>query len=360
MVLVTHEELAIPVKATAFNPWLTGPLFFIARRIREHPEIVNSFISPGSSVNSAIISLAQNDSLYTTLKVLFGIGFFFKFINGYLNQQALNFGDNGPSTKFVWDKEIAVVTGGSGGLGKLQVEGLAKAGLKQVIIMDIQEPTYKLPANVSFYKTDLTQGAEISRVGDLIRQDIGHPTIVVNNAGTGIGKSLLDSTERSIKLTFNVNAVAPFLVTKEFLPDMIKNNHGHIVTIASLASYISPAQMIDYSASKAAALSFSEGLSQELKHRYKARGIRNSVIHPNWIKTPLTTVFNNMDHAFGRQLEPERVANAIVKQILSGNSGQVMIPSELGVAALIRTLPNWMQERVRDDTNTMVVVNKNF
>lgn len=360
MVLITQEELTNPIRYTAFNPWLTGLLALGARKVSQDPSVITKLLGPSSAIGEALIAAASNTKVTRTLQVLCAVGFFFKYVNSYLNQRALNFGYNGESAKFVWPREIAVVTGGSGGLGKLQVEGLARAGLKKVIIMDVAEPAFDLPSNVVFYKTDLTQGDEITRVGDLIRKEIGHPTIVVNNAGLGCGKTILGSTERSIKLTFNVNAIAPFLVTKEFLPNMIENNHGHIVTIASMASFISPAQMVDYAASKAAALSFSEGLSQELKHRYKARGVRNTVVHPLWVKTPLTTVFKNMDSFFGRQLEPEEVSKAILDQILSGKGGQVMIPSSLTTAGLIRALPNWIQEIIRDDSKEMVIFNKDF
>lgn len=359
MVFITQNDIINPIRYTAFNPPVTGILAFVLKKIQDDPSIVTKYLGPDSGIAKFLLNVARGKTL-SILKVLFCVGFFFKYINPRLNERALNMGVYGPSTKFVWSKEIAVVTGGSGGLGTLMVKGLAAANLKKVIIMDIQAPAFDLPSNVVFYKTDLTSGDEITRIGNLIREEVGHPTIVINNAGTGIGKTIMSSTERSLKLTFNVNAVAPFLVTKEFLPNMIENNHGHFVTIASLASYITPAQMIDYCASKAAALSFSEGLSQELKHRYNAPGIRNTVVHPNWVKTPLTSAFKNMDHFYGRQLEPEDVSNAVLKQIFSGNSGQVFIPSTQYYIGIIRALPNWIQEHLRDRSSDMIVLNKDF
>lgn len=128
--------------------------------------------------------------------------------------------------------------------------------VSKVIVWDIQELTYTPPPNVVFYKVDLTSGSEIDAAAERVRSEIGHVTIVINNAGTGIGKTILGSTERTVKLTFNVNAVAPFLVTKAFLPHMIKTNHGHVLTIASLASFTTPAQMVDYCASKPQPWSF--------------------------------------------------------------------------------------------------------
>ena len=66
---------------------------------------------------------------------------------------------------------------------------------------------------------------------------MGEPTVLINNAGVARGKTILDSTERDVRFTFDVNALAHYWLAKEFLPDMIKKNHGMVVTVASLASW---------------------------------------------------------------------------------------------------------------------------
>jgi short-subunit dehydrogenase len=65
-------------------------------------------------------------------------------------------------------------------------------------------------------------------------------------------------------------------MVKEFLPAMVKQNHGHIVTLASMASYSVHAGNVDYACSKASALAFHEGLAQEIKSRYKAPKVRTT------------------------------------------------------------------------------------
>ncbi|VVT49153.1 uncharacterized protein SAPINGB_P002129 [Magnusiomyces paraingens] len=348
MSVLTVANAAAFVNKTAFNPIVTGILYLLRNYLLDHNKTSSSFLS----------NILTNEHTGSTLYwlALFGV---VKYFNSWLNYFALNNYTN-LTEQFIPSKETALVTGGASGIGALTVQGLARAGLKKVIVWDIQELTYTPPPNVVFYKVDLTSGSEIDAAAERVRSEIGHVTIVINNAGTGIGKTILGSTERTVKLTFNVNAVAPFLVTKAFLPHMIKTNHGHVLTIASLASFTTPAQMVDYCASKAAALVFSEGLSQELKHRYGAPGIRNSVVHPMWVKTPLTQVFNSLNHILANQLEPEDVANAVIKQVLLGKSAQICIPSSLGFSALIRALPNWIQERIRDEQQDMIVVNKDF
>jgi short-subunit dehydrogenase len=96
----------------------------------------------------------------------------------------------------------------------------------------------------------------------------------VNNAGIGNGDTIIAVKPERLHRLFNVNLVAPFLLVQQFLPEMIAANHGHIVNIASLASFSTQASNVDYAASKAGVLAFHEGIQQELKHTYKARAVR--------------------------------------------------------------------------------------
>lgn len=63
-------------------------------------------------------------------------------------------------------------------------------------------------------------------------------------------------------------------MAKEFVPDMVAKNHGHIITVASMASFISLGEMAAYGGSKASALAFHEVFRQELKHWHNAPKIR--------------------------------------------------------------------------------------
>jgi NAD(P)-dependent dehydrogenase (short-subunit alcohol dehydrogenase family) len=98
----------------------------------------------------------------------------------------------------------------------------------------------------------------------------------VNNAGIGSGATILEGSEAFIRKTFEVNTMSHFWMVREFLPAMIKVNHGHVVTIASMASFILHAGNTDYAGSKASALAFHEGLSVELRSRYKAPNVRTT------------------------------------------------------------------------------------
>jgi all-trans-retinol dehydrogenase (NAD+) len=68
---------------------------------------------------------------------------------------------------------------------------------------------------------------------DRVRAEVGHVDILVNNAGVVSGKMLLDLPDHSIETTYGVNVLALYWMTKAFLPEMVRRNHGHMVTIAS-------------------------------------------------------------------------------------------------------------------------------
>lgn len=123
---------------------------------------------------------------------------------------------------------------------------------------------------------DLTDAEQIKSVAAQIQSKHGHPTILINNAGTQSNKSILDISESQLRTTFDVNIIAHFHLVKEFLPTMVSNNHGHIVTVASLASFTTRAVNVEYACTKSAALAFHEGLGQELRHLYRAPGVRTT------------------------------------------------------------------------------------
>jgi NAD(P)-dependent dehydrogenase (short-subunit alcohol dehydrogenase family) len=85
--------------------------------------------------------------------------------------------------------------------------------------------------DIESYICDVSDPEDIARVAKEIREDVGEPTILINNAGIVNGKSILESSPEEIKRTMDVNFLGQVFTLKEFLPDMIKNNHGHIVRI---------------------------------------------------------------------------------------------------------------------------------
>jgi len=210
-------------------------------------------------------------------------------------------------------------------------------------------------SNVLYYQCDITSPKAVAAAAAQIRSSVGHPTVLINNAGAARGKNILDSSEGDVRLTFDVNALSHYWLVKEFLPNMINQKHGMVVTVASLAAYVTAPQMVDYAASKAAALSFHEGLAAELKTRYNAPKIRTVVITQGYTKTPLFVGYNNDSKFLMPTLEPDTVAEGIVKKVLTGTSGQVVLPGAANfLATMIRSWPFWMQIRLRNNCEKLM------
>ena len=89
-------------------------------------------------------------------------------------------------------------------------------------------------------------------------------TAVVNNAGLSRGRTVAEGSYSDNIITLKTNLLAPFLLTKEFLPSMIRRNHGHIFNVASMSAYIPPPGIADYAASKAGLIAFHEVYLQYL------------------------------------------------------------------------------------------------
>jgi all-trans-retinol dehydrogenase (NAD+) len=89
---------------------------------------------------------------------------------------------------------------------------------------------------------------------------LGSPTILINNAGIADAHTILNTKETYLQRLFSVNVFSNFYTVKSFLPSMISNGKGHIITIASTASFVTVAGITDYCASKAAVYAFHEGM----------------------------------------------------------------------------------------------------
>lgn len=102
----------------------------------------------------------------------------------------------------------------------------------------------------------------LGRVNPVLSFSLGRDLLTaaleVNNAGISRGFNIADGTYHDNALTLRINLLAAFIMTKECLPGMVANNHGHILNISSMSAFIPPAGLADYSASKAGLIAFHE------------------------------------------------------------------------------------------------------
>jgi len=324
---VTPDTIFRLLQNTVLNPVITLPLILLAR-----------YTAKGNALSD------QHTSVLKSLKVLAQLSVL-RTVSNWLDDAVAN---NWSNDTYVWSQEVVVVTGGSDGIGKIVVQLLAERGIK-VAVLDVQELTYEAPPSVRYFQCDLSSPSSIASAAASIRSTLGNPTVLVNNAGVARGKSILDTTEKDLNLTFKVNAFAHYYLAHEFLPHMIKNNHGMVITVASLAAHLVAPSMVDYAASKAAAMAFHEGLATELVNTYNAPKVRTALMCQGYTRTALFEGFG------GNALYPETVAEEIVKAILSGKSQHMMVPSTAwGIVPRIRSFPVWMQYGFRKRLNSLM------
>lgn len=246
------------IRRTALNPCVILPLYLYYAYVPRGQQVVWE--------NPKVLKYTRLFAILSTIRV----------INNWLERRTLN---NGVIDTYDWGKEVVVVTGGADGIGARIVQHLAHRRIKTVVL-DVQPLTYERPPTVSYYGCDLTNPSAIEDVCSQIRDVVGAPTVLINNAGVCRGKPILEMTDDDLKLTFDVNTYAHHRLGKQVLPDMIKRDHGMIVTVASSAAWATAPRMTEYAASKAAALAFHEGLATELVTEYNAPKVRTVVVCP--------------------------------------------------------------------------------
>ncbi|KAJ5556569.1 hypothetical protein N7494_000484 [Penicillium frequentans] len=207
------------------------PLASVAKKTILHPVI--------SLATLSALTFLDYDWPWPSLCKLACYGSFFGlaiWLNDYLTKWSRN--NWTVDTKYDWKCEIAVVSGGSGGIGASVVQRLAADGVR-VVVLDVIPLTYNIDEEiVTYYRCDLSDEAEIRAICARIQEEVGHPTILVNNAGLVRGQTIAEGSYHDNALTLKTNLLAPFFLTKEFLPNMIKHNHGHIFSVASMSAFV--------------------------------------------------------------------------------------------------------------------------
>ncbi len=133
-----------------------------------------------------------------------------------------------------------LITGAASGIGRLMAETFAREGahlvlwdINQAGLDAVEEACVAMPGTVATYTCDLTDREAIYATARQVLGEHGAVDILINNAGVVSGKPLLEIPDEHIERTFAVNTLALFWTTRAFMPAMIEQGRGHIVTIAS-------------------------------------------------------------------------------------------------------------------------------
>lgn len=211
-------------------------------------------------------------------------------------------------------KKLAVVTGGSQGIGKALLLQLAQAGFSLATCARNQKPLEALHQEISerypevsfFYQqADMSRQADVERFSEAIIQ-LGTPVhLLINNAGVFIPGQIHTEPEGVFEQTMHTNVFGVYHLTRALLPGMIEQRSGHIFNVCSTASVTAYVNGGSYCVSKFALL----GMSKVLREELKLHNIRVTSVLPG---ATLTASWEGTDLPPERFMPPEDVAEAIL------------------------------------------------
>lgn len=228
--------------------------------------------------------------------------------------------------------KTALVTGATGGIGRLLVRALIEKGFHVVGVGRRKERLEELKSlgNFSYIVADLSEPNVARKIADSLGEfGVKRLDVLVNNAGYAIRKPLLDHTDEELENLFKVNALAPVELTRELLP--LLGEGSTVVFVISGVAFVNVPELPSYCAAKGALHYLTVNLERELKDR----GIQVMRVYPKQVKTEFFTR-NNMPYPKG-SIEPEDVVKAIMRGLEKGKR-EVFVP---GYLKLIKYLPNW-------------------
>jgi len=254
-----------------------------------------------------------------------------------------------PKGKKSLKNEVVLVTGAASGIGQLMAYKFASQGAKLIICWDINQEANKITVEnliANGYKAvglkcDLSKKSDVYLVAEktkaLVKSRLGdekaYVTMLVNNAGVVTGKNFLECSDSLNELTMDVNTSSHFWTIKTFLPEMLKNDHGHIVTISSVAGLAGNPGMVDYCASKYATVGLTESLYMEIKR--KNSKVKCTLICPFLIATGMFEGMTNQYSWLIPTLVPNDVAERIVLAVRR-NEYHVIMPSILNLVFYLK------------------------
>jgi 3-oxoacyl-[acyl-carrier protein] reductase len=255
------------------------------------------------------------------------------------NSQILDFYDNTKGERMLTIKgSVAVITGGSGGIGKTLAECWLKEGGK-VVIADIQEEALqateielrKISGEVAAIVCNVTKEEDCSKLAQFAIEKFGAINMVAPFAGI-TGDGLMIKTDRqtgkvtgkmSLELfqrVIDINLTGVFLTVRECVEQMVNHDCRGLICLVSSTGSLGTAGQINYSSSKAAMAVMPKVLTAEFFRRDIAEKIRCMAVAPGYVGTPMV---KNIDEKvigkiidqvpIGRLIEPEEVISLVIE-----------------------------------------------
>ncbi len=245
-----------------------------------------------------------------------------------------------------FENKIAVVTGASGGIGAATASALAQRGAVVVLLARNGTALEHLKTEIAekggkafCYAVDLARYDEVQIVSAKIKDDVGIPDIIVNNAGAGRWLALEETSEQEAVEMISVPYLSAFFITRNFVHAMLERNSGHIVNITSPVGFIPIPGAVAYGTARWAMHGFSRFLKADLSDT----GIKVSLVVPGKVNS---NYFRNnpgsedriptISNIF-RTLQVEEVADRIVRTIEKGR-GDSFLPMPIGLTIYFHRL----------------------
>ena len=228
---------------------------------------------------------------------------------------------------------VALITGGSRGIGRVIALTLAGAGYDIAFCYTSNETAAKETATeiektgvkALPIKADVSNEADVTAMVQAAKDTLGSIDVLVNNAGITRDGLLLRMSDKDISDVLNTNLKSAFYTTKAVLRDMMKNRRGKIINITSIVGITGNAGQSNYAASKAGLIGFTKSVADE----YGSKGICVNAVAPGFIETEMTDKLpEEVKAAYLERIglkrfgTPEDVAN-VVKFLASPDSDYI-------------------------------------
>lgn len=216
--------------------------------------------------------------------------------------------------------KVALVTGGTRGIGLAIVKKMAAAGAKVAFTYLSSEAAAKqleeeLGETVKGFKSDAASFVESEKLIEAVIAHFGTVDILVNNAGITRDNLLLRMSEEQWDEVINANLKSVFNLTKQASKVMLRNKRGSIINLTSIVGKKGQAGQANYAASKAGIIGFTKSIADE----FGSRSIRCNAVAPGFIETDMTHVLSEETKKailaqipFKRMGSAEEVANVVL------------------------------------------------
>ena len=245
-----------------------------------------------------------------------------------------------------WPNKVVMITGASSGIGRGLAVALGSRGAKLGLVARRAETLDEVVGEVEAaggkalrLAADVQDAGSIVAAAEQLRAAYGPIDVLIANAGIGPTRDAAKFSAEEFASVMNVNVIGASNSVAAVIPEMVARGQGQLVAISSLAAYRGLPRSAAYCASKAAVSAFFESLRLDLE----PRGIDVTIIHPGFIKTPLTA---GRDAEMPFLMELDDAVSKMVRAIEKRRK-RYSFPWQL--ATIVRAgmiMPIWMYDRI--------------